>query len=386
MARQPSRVEAVDLARGIALVGMMFTHIGPHGTGESPPVGDMLAGGRAAPLFAMLAGVALMIVHERDPRGAGSTRATWIRGAVLVLLGLFLGSLEHMPVYVILAYYGVMIVVVLPFRRLPTAWLFGLGALWAIVAPIVLIWAQREHTVVYTLQTEWSDLEHPGQLLMEIGVWGMYPVGVWIAYVLVGMAVGRLDLRRVAVAWSLTAVGAALVVATLAAGWAAIHAGVFDDQLDGRRGWQLLFVRPTYPYSDVHWDELWLVGQHTSRPLGMLSTIGSALLVIGLCALLVKVPWARMALTPIRAAGAMTLTLYTIHVLWSWRLRVVFFHDHPDQFQHGGYGIWLLQVVVLCVAATIWSLTLGKGPLEWLVRLVSVSAWGRKEKSAPKGA
>ncbi|MDR7086556.1 putative membrane protein YeiB [Aeromicrobium panaciterrae] len=380
MPRPGSRIEAVDLARGLALIGMMFTHIGPHWMNKNPPVGDVIAGGRAAPLFALLAGVALTIVHQRDPRGAGSTRATWIRAVLLIALGLALGSLEHVPMFIILAYYGVMIVLVLPFRRLSTTWLFVLGTVWALVAPVVLLWAQREKQV-YTQQTEWADLQHPGELFMEIVVWGIYPVGVWIAYVLIGMAIGRLDLRSVKVAWRLVATGVALVVSTLAAGMVAIKAGVFDDLLDGT--WRGLFVGPVYPYERPTWDELLLVGQHTSRPLGMLSAIGSAILVVGLCALLVKVPWARLVLTPVRAAGAMTLTLYTVHVLWSWRLRVDFLHDHPGGVHEGTYEIWLLQVVVLAAAATIWSLSFGKGPLEWLVRRLSV--WG-KEKSAPKGA
>ncbi|MEO6605638.1 MAG: DUF418 domain-containing protein, partial [Aeromicrobium sp.] len=129
-----------------------------------------------------------------------------------------------------------------------------------------------------------------------------------------------------------------------------------------------------------------LVGQHTTRPLGMLSAIGSALLVIGLCALLVKVPWARIAMTPVRAAGAMTLTLYTTHVLWSWRIKTGFMEDHPEGDQPHTYETWLLQVVVLCAVATLWSLTIGKGPLEWLVRRLSVWGVGTKEKSAPKDA
>ncbi len=382
MARPGSRIEAVDLARGLALIGMMFTHIGPRWTGENPPVGDMLAGGRAAPLFAMLAGVALTIVHQRDSRGAGSLRATWIRGVILIAAGLALGSLDQVPMFIILAYYGVMIVIVLPFRRLPTSSLFALGTLWAVVAPIVLLWAQREHPLVSTGQTEWKDLHHPGELFMEIFVWGVYPVGVWIAYVLIGMAIGRLDLRNTATAWRLLAAGVALVVSTLAAGMLAIRAGRFDHLMDG--SWRGLFAGPSYPYKRPTWDELLLVGQHTSRPLGVLSAMGSAILVVGLCALLVKVPWARLALTPVRAAGAMTLTLYTAHVLWSWRIRVGFYDDHPDGIQPHDYGDWILQVVVLCVLATLWSLTVGKGPLEWLVRRLSV--WGRKEKSAPKGA
>ncbi len=382
MVRSGSRIEAVDLARGLALIGMMFTHIGPRWTGENPPVGDMLAGGRAAPLFALVAGVALTIVHQRDSRGAGSVRATWIRAVILIAVGLALGSLDQVPMFIILAYYGVMIVIVLPFRRLPTTALFVLGTVWALVAPIVLLWAQREHKLVRSGQTEWADLQHPGELFMEIVVWGVYPVGVWIAYILIGMAIGRLDLRNFAVALRLVAVGVVLVVMTLTAGLEAINNGVFAGQRDG--GWRILFTSPSYPYEKPNWDELLLVGQHTSRPLGVLSAIGSAILVIGLAALLVRIPWARLLLTPIRAAGAMTLSLYTAHVIWAWRIRVDFVDDHPEGIQSHDYGDWLLQVVVLCVLATIWSLTLGKGPLEWLVRWLSV--WGRNEKSAPKGA
>lgn len=384
MRRAASRIEAIDLARGVALIGMMFTHIGPRWTGLNPPIGDMLAGGRAAPLFAMLAGLSLTIVHRRDPRGAGSTRATWIRAALLIALGLALGSLENVPVFVILAHYGVAIVLVLPFRRLPTAWLFALGTAWVIIAPVAILWAQRTHEVVYSGQAEWADVRHPGELIMEIGVWGAYPMAAWIGYVLIGLAVGRLDLRSVAVASRLASAGAVLVASTLAAGWAAIKAGVFDDRFEG--GWRILFMGPTYPYEKPQWNELLLVGEHTTRPLGMLSAIGSAILVVGLCALLVKVPWARFALTPVRAAGAMTLTLYTTHVLWSWRIKIDFMNDHPEGVQPHTYGDWLLQVIVLSALATLWSLTLGKGPLEWLVRRLSVWGAGTKEKSAPKDA
>ncbi len=379
---QTDRIKAVDLARGVALIGMMFTHIGPRWTGENPPIGDMLAGGRAAPLFAMLAGVSLTIVHQRDPDGAGSTRATWIRGALLIALGLALGSLDEVPVVVILTYYGVAIVLVLPFRRLSESQLFVVGTAWVILAPIVVLWARRTHEVVFAGQTEWSDMRHPGELIAEVAVWGAYPMVAWIGYVLIGLAVGRLDLRGLDVAWRLVVIGAVLTASTLAAGWAAIRAGVFDDRFAG--GWRILFMGVNYPNEKPQWNELLLVGQHTTRPLGMLSAIGSALLAIGLCALLLKVPWLRFVAAPVRAAGAMTLTLYTVHVLWSWRLQVKFLDAHPAATPTHDYGDWMLQVVVLCAAAALWSMLIGKGPLEWLVRRLSV--WPRHEKSAPKGA
>lgn len=376
-ARPTSRVDAIDLARGIALIGMMLVHIGPHWIEVDPPIGSIVAGGRAAPLFAMLAGVSLTLMQRRDPSGAGSARATWIRGLLLVALGLWLGSLDNMPVLVILAFYGVMVVVALPFRRLPTPALLLVTTAWIVVAPILLLWAHIEHDQVPMSQAELSELAHPLDLLAEIVVWGTYPAGVWFAYVLVGLLVGRLDLSRIAIAAGIAATGALLVAATLIAGWVAISRGTFDD----RRvtGWRLLFARSEYPFSAPEWKDLLLVGEHTSRPLNVISAIGSALLVIGLCAIVLRLPWARLLLAPLRIAGTMTLTLYTVHVLWAWRLRVDFMHDNPDGFQRGGYGIWLVQVVVLCAFAMLWHRVVGRGPLESIVRFLSV--WDRRARA-----
>jgi uncharacterized protein len=364
-----SRVDAVDLARGVALIGMMFVHLGPSWVGDDPPVGQMIASGRAAPLFAMLAGVALSLVHRRDPRGAGSVRATCIRAAVLVALGLVLGSLDQMPVYVILAFYGLMIVVALPFRPLPARVLVALGLVWAVVVPVLLLWLQVEHAPVVSDQAELADVLPPWHLLAELLVWGAYPAAVWFAYVLVGLGVGRLDLGRTRVALAVLSGGAALLLGSLAVGAVAISRGVLDGS--SVQGWRLLFVRGGYPYEPASWDELWLVGEHTSRPLNVLGAIGSALVVVGLCALLARVPWTTVVLRPVRAAGAMTLTLYTVHVLWSWRLAIRANASDDPAAGLGSYGDWLLQVVVLCAVATVWLRFARRGPLEAAVRLLS---------------
>ena len=371
------RVDAVDLARGIALIGMMLVHLGPYWVERNPPVGHIVAGSRAAPLFAMLAGVALSLVHDRDPRGAGSTRATLIRAVLLIALGLGLGSLHDMPVFVILAFYGLLIVVALPFRRLSTRALLILAGIWAVAAPVLLLWARVGHDPVDAFQAEWSDLKHPLDLLMELLVWGTYPALVWFAYVLVGLAIGRLDLRRTTVAWRLVADGAALLALALITGWVLIRTGRLADPND--LGWRQLFEERLWPFYPAHWNDLLLVGSHTSTPFNVISAIGSAVLVVGVCALLLRLPWARILLTPVRAAGAMTLTLYTIHVLWAWRMRVDYMRDHDGGWSDGSIRDWLLQVVVLCLAAALWQRFIGKGPLEWLMRRLSV--WGRRARA-----
>jgi uncharacterized membrane protein YeiB len=382
MARTSSaRVDAVDIARGIALLGMMLVHLGPGWSEGGPTWGHMIASGRAAPLFAMLAGVALSLVHRRDPQGVGSVRATCVRAAILIALGLSLGSLDDMPVYVILAFYGLMIVVALPFRGLSARTLLVLGLGWAVLAPVVLLWLQIEHGPVISDQAELTDLVPPWRLLAELVLWGAYPAGVWFAYVLVGLGVGRLDLGDLRTALRLVAAGALLVVVTLLTGWIAIARGVFTGwSLDD---WRLLFVNTPYPYERAGWDELWFVGEHSSRPLNVLSAMGSALLVIGLCALLARLPWARLVLTPVRAAGAMTLTLYTIHVLWTWRIVVHARDTHDPSGGLDSYPDWLLQVVVLCAAATLWQRYVGRGPLESLIRLASVGGHEKAPRHEP---
>lgn len=364
-----SRVDAVDLARAMALLGMMLVHLGPSWTGDRPPWGDLIAGGRAAPLFALLAGVALSLVHQRDPRGAGSVRATAIRAAILIVLGLALGSLSDLPVLVILAFYGVLIVAALPFRGLSTRSLLVVGGVWAVVAPVVLLWLQIENGPRYTEQAAVSDLLPPWELVTELIVWGAYPAGVWFAYVLIGLAVGRLDLTQVRVAAWLSVAGASLVALTVGVSGIAISQG-WTDSTDN--AWQQLFGPSRYPGEPASWHELWLVGEHTSRPLNVVSAIGSALLVVGLCALLMRVTSTRVLLTPLRAAGAMTLTLYTAHVLWTWRAKADVMAGLDQDSEWGSYERWLVQVAVLCTFAWLWQRVVGRGPLESVVRWLSV--------------
>ena len=350
-----TRLLAVDLARGVALIGMMLAHLGESWTGQgNPPVGELISTGRAAPLFALLAGVSLTLVHQRDPRGVGSVRATVVRGVLLVVLGLALGSLRDMPILIILAVYGVLTVAALPARHLPTRALLALTVAWSVLAPVALLALRISRDPVPVEQPAWSDLQEPGQLIATVLLWGGYPAIVWMAYVLAGLLIGRLDLSDGQVGAQLLGGGLVLATGSLAVG------RLFEAD------WRQLFARDLYPAMPVDWSDAWVTSPHSSMPLNVIGAIGSAAMVVGLCVLLVRVaPLARVA-WPLAAAGAMTLTLYTVHVLWTWRLRL----DDPVP-DEGGWGPWALQVVALVSAAAVWRWRLGRGPLEAVVRLVS---------------
>ena len=107
---RPPRLAGLDMARGAALLAMMATHILPTvaqdpatGAFSATWVGTVLSG-RAAALFAVLAGVSLTLGRvpaERNRLGLA------LRAAVIAAVGLTLG-LARVGVAVILVDYAVL--------------------------------------------------------------------------------------------------------------------------------------------------------------------------------------------------------------------------------------------------------------------------------------
>ena len=146
LARRPTansrrRLVGIDVARCLALLGMMATHMLPGYVGDEIPWPQQLAGGRASALFAVLAGVsiALMTGRQDPPRGrerAALSTGLAMRALVIATLGLALGDLRS-GVAVILTYYGLLFVLGLPFLGLRSRALFVLAAGWLVVAPVL---------------------------------------------------------------------------------------------------------------------------------------------------------------------------------------------------------------------------------------------------------
>lgn len=343
---------------------MVTTHVlderAPDG---SLALGQWLAGGRASALFAVLAGVTLALMtggrtpvagRERLARSAGIA----VRALLVAVLGMAL-ALADSGLAVILTYYGVLFCVGLVFVGLRTRALLVLAAAWVVVVP-VLSWAVRPSLPERGYESPAFDhLADPGQLLSELLLTGYYPVLPWLAYLLVGMALGRADLRSPPVAaWCAGAGLVLVVVATqvshaLTARWPAVP-GLPDEVATGMFG--------NVP-ADGPWSWLLVVAPHSSTPFDLAATIGSSLLVVGGCLLLVG----RLSGAPLEAvrvlfgAGTMTLTLYSLHVLL--RTEQVWPADEPSAYH------W--HVLVLLVIGAGYAAARRPGPLERIVSLVS---------------
>ncbi|MGH3384349.1 MAG: heparan-alpha-glucosaminide N-acetyltransferase domain-containing protein [Nocardioidaceae bacterium] len=375
------RIVGIDMARCLALLGMMATHMLDHVTEDGVTWHQQLAGGRASALFAVLAGVSLALMSGRAEPLRGRDRAAvsmglGVRALVIATIGFILGDLDS-GVAVILVYYGLLFLLGLPFLGLRAGPLAVLAGGWLVVVPVLSQLLRPELPERGFASPTWSSWTDPGQLLSELAFTGYYPVVPWLAYLLAGMAIGRVDLSRVRTAVVLLLGGVALAMA------AGVISGLLVSRPDADRA-----LRTTYDDGmTLDADELaealqlgghgststeswwWLAvwSPHTATPFDLAQTIGSAMAVIGLC-LLVSRP-ARRLVAVVFGAGAMTLTLYTSHVVML----------TPPVWPEDTPALYDTQVLVILGVGALFGLVRRRGPLEamaagfaeagtWLVR------------------
>lgn len=357
---------------------MVATHTLATRTGDGDlTFSQWLAGGRASALFAVLAGVSLSLMTGREKpvrrraRVAASAGLV-VRALLITALGLALGELES-GLAVILTYYGLLFLLGLPFIGLGARALFALAGVWAVLMPVI------SHLVRPDLPERRFDnptlgqLGDPGPLLSELALTGYYPVLPWLAYLLAGMAVGRLALGSRGVQGRLAVLGLALAVgATLVSRVLTRRPDVVDplradlggdlsrpDLLDTIAG-GLYGATPT----EGPWQWLLVVAPHSATPFDLAHTIGSALAVIGACLLLLgALPRiGERGAAIVFGAGTATLSLYSLHVV----LRTEDFWP-PDT---GDDAFRWHVLVLLWLGAGLVALKL-RGPAEAVVRVAA---------------
>ncbi|RYC11504.1 heparan-alpha-glucosaminide N-acetyltransferase domain-containing protein [Nocardioides zhouii] len=344
------RLVGLDVARCLALLGMVATHV----LDARTPAGDLttgqwLAGGRASALFAVLAGVSLGLMTRAPLRGrALARRSAGIAGRALLIavLGLLLGGLDS-GIAIILTYYGVLFVLGLPFTLLGVRTLLPLTVVWVAVAPVASHLV-RPHLPDRGFESPTFDqLADPAQLASELLLTGYYPVVPWLAYLLAGLVLARIDLRAVSLLGAMAFGGLGTAVLATRVSRTLVDPAVASENAAGMFG--------TTP-ADGDWDWLLLVAPHSATPFDLAQTIGSAVLVISCCLLLERLlpRAATVALAVVFGAGTMTLSLYSLHVLM--RTPGVWPPEEPSAY--------LSHVVVLLGLGAGMRLLRLRGPLE----------------------
>jgi len=398
----------LDVARALALLGMIGAHVGT--TGElvlgDPTTWGALVHGRSSILFAVLAGVSISLMTGRQaaptPERIPQIRLGLLgRGAAIFAIGLLL-ELLNTPIAVILTVYGILYIVAIPFLRWsPRRLLIGAVVL-AVAGPPLLSLVQ-------------SLLLLPTGAGLDLVLFGTYPVTVWMAFIFAGMALGRLRPDRIRTA--VVCLIAGVVLSTVGYGIGALAGGTseYDDSFssssssfpsvaDGEvYGVSHEEVDLTgtlcdkysdgyiscYPKADSTADDStdagygtvggWeayaeslesmpplesmlatftMADPHSGGTAEILGSGGFAMVIIGLCLLLSRP--VRWLLLPFAALGSMPLTAYSAHIV------ALFILAGPGGY-HSGDDVWLVMSIALILSSTLWVIFFGRGPLERLV-------------------
>jgi uncharacterized membrane protein len=367
--QKAARLVGVDATRGLALLGMIAVHaLWAYDDDGEITWYYALAAGRSAATFALLAGVgiAFMTRRRRVERGERTATAASLaaRAGVIGAIGLLLGGTDAELATVILGYYAVLFVLAIPAVFLSTRVLLATGATIAVVVPVL------SHLVrpglpqpaggnVSVLQL----FQDPVGLLTQLTLTGLYPALPWMAYVCIGIAIGRMQLSSHRVAVCLLAVGSAAAVGAWAlssvllgplGGRAQLYAAAQARGLDPHDVDELLIWGGDGSTPTDTWWWLATAAPHTTTPLDLMHTIGVATALLGGMLLLARRHGDLLA--PIAAAGSMTLTLYTASVL---------FLNSPWNVLEATTS-YFLQVIAAIAFAVAWKAAVGRGPLEAL--------------------
>jgi len=358
----PGRVPGVDIARGIAVLGMFTAHVGVTSADLGSVTGWLsIAHGRSSILFALVAGVSLALVTGRTEPVAGDAlvraRARLLVRAVLLLGLVALLDLLGTRVALILGFYAAYFVLALPFLRWPPRRLAAVALVVAVVGAPIALWGPA------VLVRAGFRLPRDGSgAATDFILTGHYPAVVWMAYVFAGMAIGRCDLsserlRTGMIIGGLTAAAVCSVVAGTAIDVAGGETAIEDQvtrtsgELGGQTSWSSPW--PTAAY-------LFLAGPHHDTTLEVIGSGGFAVAVLGLCLFAGRA--GSRVLAPLAAVGALALTVYSLQIVAIW---------HWDLIGSTTNGPLAVMTLVSLVAATAWRFFLGRGPIERLFAWVA---------------
>ncbi|MES5819441.1 DUF418 domain-containing protein [Streptomyces sp. RG80] len=382
------RLVGLDLARALAVFGMYIVHIAP-----MPSAGNdlgswvySLAEGRSSALFATLAGFSLMLIAGRlepktGPAGRQAKARIAIRAVILLALGTVL-AMEYGDI-IILAYYGVYFLLALLLVRLSARTLAIIAAGIALVMPqlafVLKMWLSDSVQQSINAYDPLEKLSTVG--VLDLLLTGLYPTITWMAFVIAGMALARLDLTAATVQRRLAALGASLTVgayglATLLGGTSAVlsfgggggpSSGSGAGSMGSGPGAGSMGSGSGGPVQSA--SDLLGAVSHTGTTLDTIGCLGVAILVIvGATVAIDRLPRLRRLAKPVIAVGTMSLTAYVGHFL------------AQSAWPASGAGTTKSWVPVLTyilgaiVFAAIWSRFFRRGPLEYLLNAATKPA------------
>ena len=344
----PERLLGLDLARLIALLGMIIVNFNivmlPTMVFEQSTGLVHLLQGRAAATFVILAGIGFGLM-SRGKTHAAFVRQSLKRVVFLLLLGLL--NLLFFPADII-HYYAFYFLLALPLINRSTTTL--VMTIMALIAGFVLLLIGLDYDRGWNWLTyEYSGLWTVEGFIRNLLFNGWHPIIPWLAFLLYGLILSRVNLQRTATAYILLAAG---LIGIVEAHWLSVFGMEYVSDIDPEL--PLLFSTEAIP----------------PVPLYLLSAASFANVIIGLCLLLAK-PLAKIKVLPfLLPAGRQTLTWYVAHIIMGMGILEALNMLGNQDAKTAWTAITLFSISAIALGY-VWSRFFHRGPLETVMRILT---------------
>jgi uncharacterized membrane protein YeiB len=362
LTRPSPRIAGIDLARALALLGMVFVNY--KYLMEADENGDPLLlwltdwiDGRPAAAFVILAGVGISLLKNYSLKANGfqpfaRPYATILKRAVfLFFFGLMFSRIWYAD---ILHFYGAYFALALFLVDAPAYFLVTLSS--AALVTTLLFSSHFTFTALPKIESVWE----PGfwtqkGFLEDLFVNGCYPVFPWIVYLLIGIWLGRQNLENIRLQKKILLFAALGVVFAEVFAWLVENVLITDSTIEIIP--LLIFFLDTSPFS--------------SSILSVFSAAGTALLVIVMSIKVAKKAGASKWLKPFLATAQMSLTLYIVHIAIFQLIQMIVGQGEINSRLEVAW----ISAAVFCILAipfaNFWVNHFGRGPFEKILRWVS---------------
>ncbi len=325
-----------------------------------------LVDGRAAATFVVLAGVGISLL-SRNARVTGDVQRLQKDRTALLKRALFLFAvgLLYTPIWPadILHFYGVYIAIAALLLGCPTR------GLWTLAGVLPFVFVMLSLVLDYEQGWNWETLHYtglwtPAGMARHLLFNGFHPVVPWLGFLLVGMAIGRLDMTDAAVRKRVFLFG--IGAAVFAEVTSFVLVGALSTVVSPADQEAIVAIFGTEPMPPM--------------PLYMLAGTGTACAVIAAAVAIGERFASALWLKPFVATGQIALTLYVAHVVIG--MGVI---EEVDRLENQSLPFALGSAAIFCVLAMVfahfWQSRYERGPLEAVMRWLTDQRAGKNAGS-----
>ena len=354
------RIIGFDLARGLAIVGMIIVNFKVVMSGTSDPIYypimDALSG-KAAALFVILAGLGMTLMFQSAERKKSKEAIRKVkidllkRAAFLFVIGL---SYYFIWPADILHYYGIYLSVGVLLLSVKRKWLLLISGTLIFIYPLLLMVFDYETGWIFET-FEYTDFFTLNGFLRNLFFNGFHPVIPWFAFLVTGIWVGRMDFsdRSVLKKTAILSIGIFVVTKLMSIA--------------------LLSVAPQI-LGMIHDDMIGMFSTEPMPPNPFYMISASSLAIFVIC---VSVYWSdlfsnTLVVNSLVSYGRLALSNYFFHVIIGMGAVAIAFKD-TETLLSSPFVFWyaLGYNLVFMVLSHLWLKKFKRGPIELLMRKVT---------------